>query len=157
MPTYSLPEPGLRFFMDLSVNVGLPQEVGLTHHGFRRLIPITGGEATAQGWCARVLPGGADFQLIVNARMAELDARYVMETDAGDMIYVHNHAVRVASPDLMACLARGELVDPALVYFRCNPRFETASPALSWISERMFVGTGVRYPALVMMRFFELT
>ena len=47
----------------------------------------------------------------------------------------------------MAKLLRGEPVDPAQVYFRCNPRFETASPTLRWISERMFVGVGVRHPA----------
>jgi hypothetical protein len=51
---------------------------------------------------------------------------------------------------------RGELVDPAQVYFRCSPSFETASPALSWMAERMFVGTGARYPDAVAMRFFEL-
>jgi hypothetical protein len=41
---------------------------------------------------------------------------------------------------------RGEPVDPALVYFRCVPAFETASAALGWVNERVFVGTGVRRP-----------
>ena len=58
--------------------------------------------------------------------------------------------------ELIARLVRGELVDPAQVYFRCSPSFETASPALSWMAERMFVGTGARYPDAVAMRFFEL-
>jgi hypothetical protein len=51
---------------------------------------------------------------------------------------------------------RGEPVDPAQIYFRCSPSFETAAPALSWMGERMFVGTGARYPDAVVMRFFEL-
>jgi hypothetical protein len=80
--------PPLKFFADLRVQVGAPQEVGQTAHGLRRLIPIVGGTAQGDGWSARVLPGGADFQLIVNARLAELDARYVLETDGGDLIYV---------------------------------------------------------------------
>lgn len=152
----ALPEPQLKFFADLRVQVSAPQEVGQTAHGLRRLIPILGGTATGNGWRARVLPGGADFQLVVNARLAELDARYVLETDAGDFIYVQNRAVRSGPPELMARLVRGEAVDPAHIYFRCSPSFETASPALGWIAERMFVGSGVRYPDAVAMRFFEL-
>jgi len=102
------------------------------------------------------LPGGADFQLLVNDRMAELDARYVLETDGGDLIYVQNRAIRTASSDVMAQLVRGEVVDPQSVYFRCSPSFETASQSLAWISERFFIGTGARYPDKVVMRFFEV-
>ncbi|MBK9572907.1 MAG: DUF3237 domain-containing protein [Rhodoferax sp.] len=151
-----LPTPALRFFADLSVQVGPPQEVGQSLHGRRRLIPIMGGSVTGVGWTAKVLPGGADFQLIVNDHLAELDARYCLETDGGDLIYVHNTALRTGTPAHMAQLARGEPVDSAHIYFRCCPRFETASPALAWISERLFVGTGARLPERVVMRFFEL-
>lgn len=151
-----LPTPNLKFFADLSVEVAKPIEVGQTIHGTRRLISIIGGTVKGDGWTARVLPGGADFQLIVNAQMAELDARYALETDAGDVIYVQNHAIRTASPEVMAKLIKGEMVSPESVYFRCTPRFETASPALSWISERLFIGTGARHPDRVVMRFFEV-
>lgn len=150
------PVPELNFFADLSVQVDKPQEVGQTHHGVRRLIPILGGQVQGQGWTGRVLPGGADFQLIVNDRMAELDARYVIEVDGGDLIYVQNRAVRAAAPEVMARLVRGEPVDPASVYFRCSPSFETASASLAWITERLFVGTGARHPDRVVMRFFEV-
>lgn len=143
-------------FADLSVQVAAPMEVGHTVHGLRRVIPILGGTVQGQNWTARVLPGGADFQLIVNSRMAELDARYVIETDGGDLIYVTNRAVRTASPEVMAKLVRGEVVDPKDVYFRCSPSFETASKALGWISERFFIGTGARHPDKVVMRFFEV-
>lgn len=152
----NLPQPALEFFADLSVIVDKPQEVGQTLHGMRRLIPILGGQAQGQGWTARVLPGGADFQLIVTPRLAELDARYVLETDAGDLIYVQNRAVRVAPPELTARLIRGEPVDPQLIYFRCCPSFETASPTLGWISERLFIGTGARHPDRVEMKLFAV-
>jgi len=153
---FNLPTPDLKFFADLSVEVAKPIEVGQAIHGTRRLIPILGGSVQGNGWTARVLPGGADFQLIVNAQMAELDARYALETDAGDVIYVQNHAIRTASPEVMAKLIQGEVVNPDSVYFRCTPRFETASRSLSWISERMFIGTGARHPDRVVMRFFEV-
>ncbi|PUE21931.1 hypothetical protein B9Z38_04145 [Limnohabitans sp. MMS-10A-160] len=152
----NLPTPTLKFFADLSVQVDKPQEVGQTHHGVRRLIPILGGQVQGDGWTARVLHGGADFQLILNPRMAELDARYMLETDGGDLIFVQNHAVRTAAPEVMAKLIRGEPVPPEAVYFRCTPSFETASAALGWITERLFVGTGARHPDQVVMRFFEV-
>jgi len=152
----SIHAPSLEFFADLTVDVGVPQEVGATVYGQRRLIPILGGEARGTDWTARVLPGGADYQLIVSPRLAELDARYVLETDAGDLIFVKNRALRAAAPDITARLLRGEPVDPLQVYFRCSPSFETASVALGWIAERIFIGCGVRRPSSVEMQFFTV-
>jgi hypothetical protein len=151
-----LAAPTLKFFADATVQVDTPQEVGPGPHGFRRLIPILGGEFTGDGWRAHVRSGGADFQLLLGATLAELDARYTLELDGGDLIYVQNRAIRSAPAPVMAKLARGEAVDPAAVYFRCSPSFETASKALGWINERMFVGTGARLPDRVVMRLFEL-
>jgi hypothetical protein len=148
--------PALTLFADVDVEVGAPIEVGRTPRGRRRVIPITGGAARGDGWTARVVPGGADYQLVVGDTLAELQAHYVLETDAGDLIYVHNSAIRQAPPEVTARLLRGEPVDPALVYFRCLPRLETGSPALAWINERLFVGTGVRLPSRVQMQFFQL-
>ena len=155
----TLTAPVQNFFADLSVFVGPPQEVGSTPQGLRRVIPITGGSATGVGWTAKVLAGGADFQLVVSERMALLDARYCLQTDGGDLICVQNRAVRSGPPELMAKLLRGELLDAASdaqIYFRCSPTFETACPALRWITERMFTGTGLRQPDKVIMRFFVL-
>jgi hypothetical protein len=69
---------------------------------------------------------------------------------------VHNRALRAAPAEVTAALLRGEPVDPAQVYFRCAPTFETASPALGWINERVFVGTGERHPSEVVMSFYAL-
>jgi hypothetical protein len=146
----------LDHFADLAVQVGTPVEVGATRRGRRRVIPILGGEARGHGWTARVLPGGADYQVIVSDTHAELQAHYVMETDAGDLVYVRNEAVRIAPAAVTAALIRGEPVDPAQVYFRCQPTLETASAALGWINDRLFAGTGERHPQQVVMSFYAL-
>ncbi|MCO5101370.1 MAG: DUF3237 domain-containing protein [Burkholderiaceae bacterium] len=159
-----LPPPDLRPCLRLDVEVGAPVEVGASAssfgYGHRRVIPITGGRVQCEHvggtWKGRVLPGGADFQRIVGDRAACLEARYVIETDAGDRIYVENHALRSGSADDIGRLARGEPVDPARIYFRCIPRFETASPSLAWMMERLFVGTGARRPDRVELRVFEV-
>jgi hypothetical protein len=149
-------DPQLKFFAELAVQVGAPIEVGRTTRGLRRMIPITGGQARGEGWTAKVLPGGADYQLVVSDTLAELQAHYVLETDAGDLLYVRNQAIRSAPAEVTAKLIRGEPVDPAQVYFRCLPTLETAAPALAWVNERLFVGSGVRRPQQVEMRFFLL-
>lgn len=156
MESNAVATPQLRFFADLAVQVGEPQVVGTVPHGVRRVIPIVGGSVQGDGWSGRVLAGGADFQLIVHPGYAELDARYVIEVDGGELVYVCNQAVRSGPAQLMQRLARGEPVDPAQIYFRCLPRLETASKALGWINERLFVGAGVRHPDRVVLSFFAL-
>lgn len=152
----ALPPPRLEHFADVVVEVAAPLEVGQAAGALRRVIPILGGSAAGHGWTARVLPGGADYQRVVGGTRAELEAHYVLETDAGDLIYVHNTAIRHATPEVTARLMRGEPVDPADVYFRCLPRLETGSAALGWINDRLFVGGGVRRPAAVELQFFLL-
>jgi hypothetical protein len=150
-----LAAPALAQFADLTVEAGAPTEIGRVPSGVRRIVPIVGGRCRRRGQ-TRVVPGVADCQLLPSDTMARLEALYVLETDAGDRIYVHNDAIRTAPAAVMARLVRGEPVDPGEVYFRCVPRFETAAPALAWIAERVFVGVGLRRPSVVEMRFFEV-
>lgn len=151
-----LSAPPLRPFAHLVVQVAEIIDVGATGHGQRRVVPITGGICTTADWSARVMSAGADFQWLTSDRVSHLDARYVLETDAGDRIFVHNTAIRTAEPAVMQALLRGEAVDPGAVYFRCVPRFEASAPHLRWLMERLFVGTGARRSAEVEMQFFEV-
>jgi hypothetical protein len=56
----------------------------------------------------------------------------------------------------MKKLLAGEVVDPKLVYFRTQPKFETAAPNLQWLAKSLFVGVGERYPNEVVIRFFKV-
>jgi hypothetical protein len=120
------------------------------------LVPIVGG--TFRGRLAgRVLPGGTDYQLIKGPSLVYLEARYVLETEAKELVYIENQAIRTASADVLARLNRGEVVDPSLVYCRTRPRFETAAKSLSWLMESSFVGTAIRAPECVQLAFFRVT
>jgi hypothetical protein len=70
------------------VNIGSSIAVGNSKNGFRNIIPITGGTATGQ-IAGKVLFGGADYQ-IISAGGMELDARYTIETNDGELIIVRN-------------------------------------------------------------------
>ena len=155
----TLPIPTLEPVAELTVFVATPieagQVTGLNSRGRRRIIPITGGKVTGQ-LSGTVLPGGADFQIVVSDTCADLDARYLLQLDNGEHVYVMNRALRRGSAEDIAKLVRGEPVDPAAIYFRCAPTFEVSSPSLAWLTESLFVGTGARFPDRVEMRFFRV-
>ncbi len=148
--------PALEHVADLSVEVAPPIEIGDTGAGLRRMIPIVGGRIEGPALRGRVLAGGADYQLVRDDTLAELDARYVLELDDGRRIYVTNRAIRRASAEVTARLVRGEAVDPALVYFRCAPSFEVADASLRWLAESLFVGAGARRPDRVELSFYRV-
>jgi hypothetical protein len=148
--------PELALAFEARVQVGPPLDVGPVPAGRRRIIPILGGTFEGSGLKGRVLPGGADWQIVRADGVAELDTRYTLETDDGKLIYVQNAGIRHAPPEVTARLMKGEPVDPSLVYFRSVPKFETSAPDLGWLMRSIFVGTGERYPADVVLRFWKL-
>ncbi len=148
--------PGLVFAFQARVELGSVIEVGQVPRGRRRIIPIVGGTFEGSGMKGRVLNNGADWQIVRPDGLAELDTRYALETDSGQFVYVQNAGMRHAAPDVQEKLAAGEPVDPALVYFRTVPTFETSAPELRWLTRSIFVGTGERHPTYVIIRFWRL-
>jgi hypothetical protein len=109
------------------------------------------------GLSGRVLRGGADWQLIRRSDgFTDIDARYAIETEDGDIVYVTNVGIRHAPPEVMRRLNAGEVVDQSEIYFRAIPKFETAAPGLEWLMRSVFVSTGERYPNGVIIRFWRV-
>jgi hypothetical protein len=148
------PPPVLEHVCDIAVRVAAPLAIGDTGAGVRRVVDILGGDVTGPRLSGRIRPGGADFQIIGADGSAALHARYVIEAADGGLIYVENTGIRAGPADVLARLNRGEAVDPALVYFRTAPRFETAAPAHRWLMAHLFVGTGIRRPDTVELAIF---
>jgi hypothetical protein len=153
-------DPKLEFVFELTAQVSPPDKVS-TPAGERRIVPITGGTFSGPGYGGvaiqgKVLPGGADFQVIHPDGFSEIEARYIIETDQGERIYVTNRGMRHAPPDVMAKLNAGEAVDPKLVYFRAIPTFETDAPRLRWLTRSIFITSGERYPDGVRIRFYRV-
>jgi hypothetical protein len=148
--------PGLTHRFDLSVRVAEPQELGEVGGGRRRVIPILGGAVTGPALRAEVLAGGADWQTIRPDGLTLLQARYTLKAEDGAVIGVINTGVRRAAPEVVRRLTAGEIVDPALYYFRTTPVFEVGPGPHQWLTESIFVGIAERYPDLVKVRVFEL-
>lgn len=160
----NLSAPKLEPIMQLTVQVAQPVEAGQVTHtmgsGRRRIIPIVGGQCsgTARGhsMAGKILPGGADFQLVTSATCAQLDARYILRLQDGSHIFVNNQAIRTGSQADIAALVRGEAVPHERIYFRCAPRFEVERNDLAWMTQSLFIGTGARFPDRVEMTFYEV-
>jgi Protein of unknown function (DUF3237) len=149
--------PGLLHVADLVVRIAAPLEIGHISGNLRRVIPIAGGEVTGPRIRGKVLPGGADFQVMRADGVTDLHARYVIETEDRHLIYVENSGLRYGPAELMEKLRRGEAVDPARIYFRTTPRFETAAPGFEWLMQNLFICSGARFTDRVEMRFFQVT
>ena len=114
-------------------------------HGVRRIIPIIGGEVRGEHVNGKVLPFGADFQIIRPDELIDLEARYAFETDDGAVVYVENKGIRFGPVDLLERLKRGEPVDPKLIYFRTAPKFETGAEKYRWLMQHIFVASAARH------------
>ena len=133
-----------------------PQELGEAPLGRRRIIPIAGGSFSGARLRGRVLPGGADWQVVRADGVADLDARYTLETEDGALIYVRNRGYRHGPAHVMRRLAAGEAVDPALYYMRTTPRFETGDVRYAWLNRIICVATASRLPDAVHLQVFEV-
>jgi hypothetical protein len=94
---------------------------------------------------------GADFQVIRPNELTELEAKYAFETDDGAVVYVENRGIRFGPVEALRRLKRGEAVDPALIYCRTVPKFETGSEKYRWLMESLFIGSAARHPDRVVI------
>jgi hypothetical protein len=157
MTTNAPAPPPLVFAFELRATVADPVVIGQVPHGLRRIVAITGGTVRGPTMNGVVVPNsGADWQMIQPDGFSELDTRYTLRLDNGDLVYVQNAGIRHAPPEVMRRLNAGEVVDPKLVYFRTVPKFETKAPALQWLTRSVFVGVGERSPNEVIVRFYRL-
>ena len=148
--------PTLEFVFAAHVTVDRPLDLGDVGKGGRRIVPITGGEFSGPQLRGKVVPGGADWQIVRHDGVAELEARYTLQTDDDALIYVRNHALRHGPAEVIAALAAGRSVDASSYYFRGATFFETGVARYAWITRQIIVCTGERQAAGVNLKFYQV-
>src|SRR5215212_6104431 len=119
-------------------------DVGAAPFGHRRVVNILGGTASGPKFNGRILPGGADWQVVAADGCIDLHARYTLESNTGALVQVDSKGLRSGPPDILARLGRGEDVDPSLYYFRTAMRFESAHPTTDWMNRILALARGAR-------------
>lgn len=141
-----IPSLQTKYVFSLAIQVGEPIVAGDLGYGVRRIVPILGGSVTGEGMRGTIFPGGADYQIIRPNGFTEVEAKYAFRMDDGAVVYIENVGIRFGPKEALDRIAKGEAVDPGLIYFRSVPKFETGAAGYRWLMERLFVGVGTRHP-----------
>jgi hypothetical protein len=153
MEPWTMRKIELRELLAIEVAVRPPVDLG----DGRRCVTFSGGRFSGRGELAgRVLEGGVDWQRTRPGGVLEIDAHYVLVTDSGDSIEVRSIGLRLAVPEVVERIMRGEDVDPDTYYFRTHVRFWTSAPALAWLNDLLAVSTGQREKDLVHIHVHEV-
>ena len=114
------------------VQVSPRQDLGMSPAGERFIIPIVGGQFAGgiDGHVlrGRVLPGGADRQLLRPDGIKELDALYEMQHDDGTVLTIHNRVTIDAPAD-------------GSRYAFSHVKVTAPEGPHAWLNRRVFVGT----------------
>lgn len=149
--------PGLEHAFDLVVELSPPHEMGTSPAGKRRIIPIVGGTAKGPLVNGKVLDVGADWQTVLAGGIADLDARYAVETEDGAVIEVISQGIRHASREVNARIARGEDVPTSEYYMRTAIRLETGHPDYDWVNRSLFLAAGGKVGSTVRLSVYRVT
>ncbi len=85
--------PRTEFVYGAVVDIAPTVPLGDSPLGERRIVPIAGGTFEGPNIRGKVLPGGADRQLIRKDGVRRLDALYEMQADDGAIITVRNQVL----------------------------------------------------------------
>lgn len=138
--------PSLELITRLRATLAEPLELGQTPWGRRRVIGVTGGDFDGPRLSGRVLPGGADWQVVHEDGTATIDTRYTLECHDGALISVATRGCRRGTREVLERIGRGEPVDPSEYYFRVSIEYETSAPEYVWLNWVVAVASAVRLP-----------
>ena len=104
----------------------------------------------------RILPGGADWQIIRGDGAADVQARYTIESDTGARSWSTARASGTAHrrcwrgwPGATASTRRSIISAPCM-------RFETGDPALDWLNRVLAMARGQREARRVRLDVYEV-
>jgi hypothetical protein len=137
------PATGLDLVFRADVLVGDVEDHGITRAGHRRVIPILGGRLS-RGIEAEVLPGGADWQVVHDDGVLEIDTRYSARTAEGGLVHLRTRGIRAGAPEVLEALLRGAPVAPSDYYFRIVVEIETSVPELRPLQDSLLVAAAAR-------------
>lgn len=141
-----MPELRSEYLFTITVAVTALHDVGSVPLGTRHIDMLGAGKFEGPRLKGYVLPGGLDMKTLRSDGAMNPDVRLVLRTDDDALIFMHYRGVRHGPPEVMARIARGEIVAPTEYYLRSTPYFETAAPKYDWLNRIVAVGVGRRMP-----------
>lgn len=132
----------LDYLFSYTATLQLPPEViGPVPDGLRTNVYLTGGTISGPRMNGTLRPVGADWGLLRQDGVFQLDVRATMETDDGALIYVTAGGVIDTGEDGYQKFLNGEL-PPDGTPIRAVPRFQTAHPNYLWLNRLQCLNIG---------------
>jgi len=141
-------EPRFEYALTITINLDRAYWVRPSLYGSERWgAYLKDGTFEGPGIKGIVLPNsGADWPMWRQDGVIDFDARYMLQTDDGAVIYLQNRGYRWGPPEVMEAMTRREEVDPASYYMRVSPKFEAPAGKYEWLSRYVFVGVAEKTP-----------
>jgi hypothetical protein len=147
----SLPELDLGFAHAFDVRINFDQRwvIGPISGGAKVGYTSVGEGSTVSGprLNGKVVDySGADWPIVRQDGVVELNAHYMIEADDGARIYIHNLGYVHGALSTPRQAAEEPPAIPA--YFRCTPYFRAPVGPHDWLNRTVIVGVGSRRPQL---------
>jgi hypothetical protein len=141
-------EPRFEFAFSVRISLKPAIYLGASPSGAERAaVYLEEGDFAGPEIRGTVVSGsGGDWALVRPDGVLDFDARYLLKTDDGVVIYLQNRGYRWASPEVMARMRRREVVDPSEYYMRVSPRFEVQEGQYDWLMRYVFFGIAEKTP-----------
>lgn len=150
-------QPELEHVFTISIKLSKPFWVRPAARGDMRAA-IYAAEGVIEGprLNGKVVPmSGGDFPLTRPNGVIDFDARYLLETDDGAIIYLENRGYRWARNEIAAeKIRRNEPVSADDYYMRVTPRFDAPEGPHAWLSQHVFVGVAEKIPQANRIHYF---
>jgi len=106
----------------------------------------------------KVIPmSGGDYPLLRPNGVIDFDARYLLETDDGHVIYLQSRGYRWArTPEVAEKMWRNEDVGPDDYYMRVSPKFDVPEGKYDWLGKHVFVGVAEKIPGANRIHYFKV-
>ncbi len=151
------PPPPLVPMTQIRCEVGALVSLGAAKHGERRYVPLGGGTVRGPELNGTLVEGGIDWQIQRADGALEIAAHYVIRADDGALIEVQSDGLRHGPAEVMARLARGEVVPREAYFFRTVVRFTTGAPQWLHLNKVLALAVGQREAAAVLLDFYRIT
>jgi hypothetical protein len=110
--------------------------------GAQGYTPTSGGLIYGPRLQGKIVPfSGADFAVVRDDRVIEINSHYLLETDDGTKIYINNVGYLVPAKPGEAMISHDT---PQPSYFRFTPKFKVPAGPHDWLARTVILGTGSR-------------
>ncbi len=149
--------PALIPMAQVLCDVGTLVTLGPGKYGERRYVPLGGGTVHGPELNGTLVEGGVDWQVNRSDGVLDIAAHYVIRTTDGALIEVQSDGMRHGPADVMARLARGELVGRDEYFFRTVMRFQTGAPQWAHLNKVLALACGQREAKRVVLDVYRIT